>query len=346
MLLSPEEIKTQTRALWHTCFPSDSEEFLDIYFEDKYRDEFNISRHEDARVVAAAQLLPHSMNFYGSIVHVGYVSGLCTHPDCRGRGYASSILREAHRRLYRQGGILSFLIPGSEAVRRFYERPHHGAYWTGTFRLPVELKPSGADTGRIVVEQPVEWGDEILVFYRKFMRQFPFAIRSGADDLFAAFATAELEDGMVLVAREKKRLVGLCVTVMREGKCIVREMIVSVPAVQEAFVSYLCRRLNVDKVFDMAASAGAIKGTVPYAMTRVTNVVKFFKTILLTHPGLDMHIGIDGDLDVPENNGNYLLRGGHLLITEDRAETVVTPGGLAAMFLGAQPTVVRNMLDE
>lgn len=346
MLLSPEEIKTQTRALWRTCFPADAEDFLDIYFEDKYRDDRNITRHEEAQVVAAAQLLPHSMNFYGSVVHVGYVSGLCTHPDCRHRGYASSILREAHRRLYRQGGILSFLIPGSEEVRRFYEKPHHGAYWTSTFRLPVELAPSDVADGRIVVEQPEEWGEDILVFYRRAVRRFPFAIRSGDDGLLAAFSTAELEDGMVLVAKEKKRIVGLCVTAMQDDKCYVREMAVTRPAVQGAFVAYLCDRLGVDRVYDLAASAGAIKGALPYAMARVTNVVKFFKTILLTHPGLDMHIGIDGDLDVPENNGNYLLRGGHLLITEERPETVVTPGGLAAMFLGAQPTIVRNMLDE
>lgn len=346
MLLTPDEIRTQTRALRKECFPGETDDFLDIYFEDKYRDDRNLTRHENARVVAAAQLLPYSMNFYGSIVHVGCVSGLCTHPDFRRRGHASSIVREAHRRLYRQGGILSFLIPGSDETRHFFERPHHGAYWTSTFRVPVELKPAGTDVPDIAIEQPDEWGDELLTFYHQAIRQFPFALRCGTDDLFAAFSAAELQDGMVLVARRRRRIVGLCVTAMEQERCYIREIVVADPRVQEAFVAYLCRRLGVDCIYDRAATTGALKKSQPYAMARVTNVVKFLKTVMLTHPGLEMHIGVDGDLDVPENNGNYLLRQGHLLITEDRPETIITPGGLAAMFLGAQPTVVRNMLDE
>ena len=35
MLLTPNEIKEQTRDLWRICF-DDSEEFMDIYFQDKY----------------------------------------------------------------------------------------------------------------------------------------------------------------------------------------------------------------------------------------------------------------------------------------------------------------------
>ena len=31
MLLSPDEIKEQTRQLWRTCF-DDTEDFMDIYF--------------------------------------------------------------------------------------------------------------------------------------------------------------------------------------------------------------------------------------------------------------------------------------------------------------------------
>ena len=109
MLLTPEELKQQTRELWKTCFPTDSEEFLDIYFEDKYTDASNITRREGTQVVAAGQLLPYSMNFYGSTVHTGYFSGVGTLPEYRGYGLASQIISEGHRRLYEQGGVLSFL---------------------------------------------------------------------------------------------------------------------------------------------------------------------------------------------------------------------------------------------
>lgn len=86
MLLSPEELKQQTRDLWKNCF-HESDDFLDIYFEDKYRPGRNITARPYGDVVAAAQLLPYRMTFYGNVLYTGYVSGLCVHPDFRRRGF-------------------------------------------------------------------------------------------------------------------------------------------------------------------------------------------------------------------------------------------------------------------
>lgn len=347
MLLTPEELKQQTRELWKTCFPTDSEEFLYIYFEDKYTDASNITRREGTQVVAAGQLLPYSMNFYGSTVHTGYFSGVGTLPEYRGYGLASQIISEGHRRLYEQGGVLSFLIPGSEELRHFYERPQHGAFWTSTFRAEVELTPTGEEDAHIVIEEPEEWGENLYVYYQQRCRTYPFIFKSSLNDFFAALETCDLEGGFVLVARNKSRIVGLCWGVQEsDGRVMLRDIVVSDYRVQNLFVTYLCRKYAVEHIYDRGACAGAIKGAQPYAMARVVNVVKFFKTILLQHPGFELSIGIDGDLDVPENNGYYMLRGGEVFIVEDRPSQIITPGGLAAMFLGSQPVIVRNMLDE
>ena len=51
MLLSQEEIKQQTRELWRNNF-SHSDEFLDIYFDEKYADDNNLTIRHDGNVVA------------------------------------------------------------------------------------------------------------------------------------------------------------------------------------------------------------------------------------------------------------------------------------------------------
>ena len=56
MLLSQEEIKQQTRELWSNNF-SHSDEFLDIYFDEKYADENNLTIRHDGNVVASMKLL-------------------------------------------------------------------------------------------------------------------------------------------------------------------------------------------------------------------------------------------------------------------------------------------------
>ena len=156
MLITPEEIKQQTRELWKKCF-NDPEEFMDIYFEDKYTDETNLTVRKDGEVIAATQLLPYRMTFYGSVQHVGYISRLATSPDFRGRGYASNLLHEAHRRLFTQGASLSLLIPQNEEMRKFCEKPQHGAYWTSVYRQELPLDTSQDGTfDKIEVTRPDE----------------------------------------------------------------------------------------------------------------------------------------------------------------------------------------------
>ena len=346
MLLTPEEIKQQTRELWRTCF-QDSEEFMDIYFEDKYTDAANITCRPDGRVAAAAQILPYSMKFYGSVVHAGYVSGLATLPAYRGRGLAAQILREAHRRLYRQGAVLSFLIPGSEELRRFYEDPRHGAYWTSTYRAEVRLTADSPDDGKTEVSCPDDWSDDLYVFYRRHTVRTPFILHASRSDFFAALDLCDLEGGCVLTARRHRRMVGLCLAVPADGgSSRVRALCATGDHVLQAFARYLANRFGATSVCDLLAVPGSAAGAQPYAMSRVVHVEKFLRTVVLAHPGFRLHIGVDGDLDVPENNGYYLVQDGRVSVTDRRPANIVTPGGLAAMFLGAQPVQMRMMLDE
>ncbi len=345
MLLTKEEIKQQTRQLWKTTF-QDSEEFMDIYFEDKYTDDNNRVLMSGGKVAAAMQLLPYRMTFYGSVLHAGYVSGLCVQPECRGKGMASQLIREAHRDLYRQGGAISFLIPGNDRLRSFYEKPGHGSFWTATYRKEVELTDSGAEDFHVEVGQPDEWPSELYVFYRR-NTALEFMFHPSENDFFAALAACDLQGGYVLVARRKRRVVGLCLAVPEsDGKVIVRSILVAGQAVKDLFVRHLKALTGAEHIYARVPSPGAITGAVPYVMARVVNVERFLTAVLRAYPDFQLHIGVDGDLDVPENNGYYLMENGRLSITDSRPDSIVTPGGLAAMFLGAQPTYAEMLLDE
>ena len=347
MLLSPNEIKEQTRQLWRTCF-NDTEDFMDIYFSDKYTDESNLTVRHNGQVVSAMQLLPYRITFYGTVQHAGYISGLATLPEFRKKGYASNLLHEAHRRLYKQGSTLSFLIPANEEMRKFYEQPEHGAYWTASYRqeLPLDVSKDGA-FDKIEVVRPDEWPQEFYVFYRRLTSELPFMVHPSENDFSAALEAVDLADGYVLVARRKRRLVGLCLAVKEpNGKVYIRTLAINETAVRAAFVDYLCRECNVDKVYRRFCLPGSLKETKPYAMARVINVPRFLAAIARPNPGFQLHIGIDGDLDIPENNGWYLVENGHVRLTDLKPDSIITPGGLAAMFMAAQPMVMDLLLDE
>ncbi len=347
MLFTPEDIKVQTRALWSECLPLD-DDFLNVYFEEKYAPQNLLTVRRDGDVVTALDVRPYRMTFYGTVTHVGYLSGLATKPGFRRAGYAANLLQEAHRRLYAQGAALSFLIPKGEGARAYFERPDHGSYWPAVYRqeLPLDVSQDG-ETDKITVERPDEWPGSLYVFYRRLTSTLPFMVHPTEADFFAALSAADLGDAYVLTAYRKRRMTGFCLA-MREtdGRVFIRTLAITEAATRAAFVQYLCRECGVQQVYRRFCLPGSLKGSEPYALARVIDVPRFLSAIAAPNPGFQLHVGVQGDLSIPENNGYYIVENGRVRLTETRPDSIVTPGGLAAMFMAAQPMVMDLLLDE
>lgn len=361
MILSPEQLEAQTRQLWQLSFPSDSADFLDLYFAQRYTTERNVTQRHNAQVLAAAQVLPFRFNFAGKPIQVGYISGLCTHPDHRGKGLGSKVMRESHRKMWNEGQLISFLIPGNEKLRKWYEKQEHGAYWTATHRLSVDVTPKEDFRPDLYLDiMPEEqWGRELWQYYNTFGGRHPYEMRLDEPAFSVAIQTHLLSGGKVLVARRRGKIVGFCLA-LREGKPLksgkpstknFRGLIRYLITTDEHIMRQLqYRAMQVLEVKDIVMQGGCpgkgFEHSRPYAMARIINVEAFLRFIGRIYPGLQLHVGIDGDLDLPENNGYYQLMDGQLTITDQRPDNIITPGGLAALFLGAQPTLMAMLLDE
>ena len=68
-------VKEQVKALWRICF-QDSEEFIDLYFRLRYKNEVNAVIQNGDKVVSALQMLPYPMTFCGKTVQTSYISML------------------------------------------------------------------------------------------------------------------------------------------------------------------------------------------------------------------------------------------------------------------------------
>lgn len=109
------------RCMWKTCF-GDTDEYMDIYFSKKYKNENTLIYFEQGEAVASLQMLPYTITFYGEVIPLAYLAGLCTLPEHRQKGYMEQLIREAHRVIEERNIPLSILIPAEEWLYGFYAK--------------------------------------------------------------------------------------------------------------------------------------------------------------------------------------------------------------------------------
>lgn len=109
------------RSMWKTCF-GDSESYLDLYFSRKYRNENTLIYFIENKPVASLQMLPYKMRFYGKIIPIYYLAGLCTLPEYRSQGYMGALINEAYKVMFERNIPISILVPAEDSLYGYYEK--------------------------------------------------------------------------------------------------------------------------------------------------------------------------------------------------------------------------------
>ncbi len=123
--------------MWKRCF-GDPDDYMELYFRYKYRPEDTLLYIEGSEAVASLQMLTYQFTFHGVEIPVIYLSGVCTLPAYRGRGYARALLFESFNEAIRRGVPLMILVPQEEGLMQWYAR--YG--FTQTFDPGSEPLPS------------------------------------------------------------------------------------------------------------------------------------------------------------------------------------------------------------
>lgn len=361
MLLSPENIQQQTRALWETTHPELTADFLDLYFQRRYADERNVTVRHDAQVKAAVQILPFKFLFGGKALPVGVFNGLCAESGANHEKNIAQVVRQAHRKMYEEGQLLSFLIPEDEKQRKAFEKEQMGSFWTATHRLlvPFETPEDYRPDLNLNIMPENTWGRELWTFYNTFGGRHDYEIRHDRDSFETAVTWHLQQGGQLFVARRRGKIVGFCLVckqprILKSGKpskkdCYghIRFMLTTDPNVVYHFRRRIGELLEVEEVAVVGGCPGhGFKEAKPYAMARVVDVLGFLKFLGRVHPGLQLTVGIENDEDIPENNGYYELFEGEVTLLEERPDNVLTAGGLAALLLGSQPVQLPLLLDD
>jgi len=108
-------------SMWKTCF-QDTDEYIDLIFSKKYKDENTLIYFEDDRAVASLQMWPYTIQFYGQPLPFYYHAGLCTLPEYRNKGYMGKLIKESFRVMQSRNISLSILVPAEDWLFGYYEK--------------------------------------------------------------------------------------------------------------------------------------------------------------------------------------------------------------------------------
>lgn len=107
--------------MWKVCF-NDPDDYMEIYFRHKYRNENTLLYLDEGRAVASLQMLHYQFTFCGAEIPVIYLSGLCTLPEARRKGFMHQLLLKSFDEAAGRGIPLMLLVPQEEWLLQFYER--------------------------------------------------------------------------------------------------------------------------------------------------------------------------------------------------------------------------------
>ena len=319
---------------------------MDLYFSKKYTPESNVVRTLGDSVVAAGQWFNYDTLVAGKELKSVYLSGLATLPERRGRGYASSIIRDGIQRAYIEGASLAWVIPATEELCQFYSAAAHGSFYMVASRfehtfVPSESVPSGYEV------LPLTSAALVMPFLYKCLAHYGAALMPSLNDVEVALSLVKIEQGHALYVRRGDEVCAMGFVVKnKQGVWRISFMESVDLEAEKVLLNALFQATGVNELKAMLPLPDDSFVSIPYAMARVVDVEKFFQIMAPTLSDQTVCIEVVPDYILPHCGGRYLFENGTVQPTDRPPHYTLRPGMLAYFFLARPFISLPMMLDE
>ena len=110
------------KQIWHECFPTDSDEYIDCFFDDLFSEEDYVVLDDGEGAKCMCALLPCTLVLGEKTYPISYLYAMSTLPAEQGRGYASELLGFAADYCKKRGDAGIALLPADKKLTEFYAR--------------------------------------------------------------------------------------------------------------------------------------------------------------------------------------------------------------------------------
>lgn len=116
-----ENTKPLVRSMWKEVF-GDKDEYMDLIFDCKYKNENTLIYFEDGIAAASLQMFSYDFRFNQAVIPFYYLAGLCTLPAYRNKGYMGQLIRRSFEIMQERAIPLSILVPAEDWLFGYYEK--------------------------------------------------------------------------------------------------------------------------------------------------------------------------------------------------------------------------------
>ena len=245
-----KEKKRQVESLWRDVF-GDAEEFIRLYFDNIYNGDNTIVVEKDGEIVSALQLLPYTMILEGREVHVAYISGVCTRPTERGKGYMNMLMDMADAELKQRNIPMAILIPAEEWLYKVYSKQGYKKafyYSTEIYHHNQLYKTEGINVA--VVDSPVI--EDIFNYFDENLRKRPFCVLHSIADLKNIIAELNMFNGALFKASNNEGdIIGLAFASLdyNNKDCVViKELLYDDEKTKQQLLYFVATHFNTKKI--------------------------------------------------------------------------------------------------
>ena len=291
--------------MWKEIF-GDPEEFINIYFDNKFSPSVTSYATEGGALVSAMQSLPYRMTFCGKYIKVGYASGIATFPAARHKGYAAQIMAQSHRMLYRRGAVMSLLIPASPALFDFYAMRQYATCFYRETQVIQPIDPKKRKTiytsSNFFNKMPAY---KLSPFIRNWLRKNrSCCVLHDTKDLEVIESVAKLSGGGFYALMKNDKIAAAVLLEYTNSYMQVTDAFGDMKLVQEA-LDNVSLSMPIHWQHHPADTDAE-----PYGMARIVNVFSFLQLYAGMFPDKEFSFSIRDDGEVLENNATYFVHDG------------------------------------
>lgn len=295
-----------TEKLWRLCF-KDTDEFIRLYFQMRYKDEINMPIYGEGKMIAALQMIPYPMTLHGRIIPTSYISGACTHPAYRNKGIMGGLLSDSFRRMYSEGVLMSTLIPAEEWLFDYYSKYGYTAAFDYSLHQ-TDMSQLNEFISHSITEYVFsQTSREIYSYFSDKMRKRPCCIQHTSEDFGVILADLQLSEGKLFVCHTSDEITGLAFCIPEKDHLYIPELLYNDILIRNSLLKKASDYFHAQEIEYLSPATGFDDKKL--GMARIIHVEGVLQLYAQTYPTLQITLAVSDNI-ISENCGRFRIARG------------------------------------